>query len=108
MQPFPAPLHISGVLNQRRTPSRAVAFSPLLIGVPQPSHFSNSCVRCGLLGLACPQVLNKARSFASEAGLPFLITEYKDGLQGGSPIEGHPKNPSARLVQGMALVRHTF
>ena len=29
------------------------------------------------------QVLLKARSFAHEAGLPFLITEYKDGLQGG-------------------------
>ena len=29
------------------------------------------------------QVLLKARSFANEAGLPFLITEYKDGLQGG-------------------------
>ena len=29
------------------------------------------------------KVLNQARSFANEAGLPFLITEYKDGLQGG-------------------------
>lgn len=29
------------------------------------------------------KVLLKARSFANEAGLPFLITEYKDGLQVG-------------------------
>lgn len=29
-------------------------------------------------------VLNKARSFAAAADLPFLITEYKDGLQGGA------------------------
>ena len=33
--------------------------------------------------LSFQQVLLKARSFAHEAGLPFLITEYKDGLQGG-------------------------
>jgi xylan 1,4-beta-xylosidase len=46
------------------------------------------------------KVLNKARSFASEAGLPFLITEYKDGLQGGNPIEGHANDPGARTGGG--------
>ena len=47
-----------------------------------------------------PLCFHKARSFANDAGLPFLITEYKDGLQGGSPIEGHPNNPSARTGGG--------
>ena len=48
------------------------------------------------------KVLKTAHSFAAEAGLPFLITEYKDGLQGGRPIEGHDHNPSARTGGGRA------
>ena len=37
------------------------------------------------------KALNKAQSFAAEAGLPFLNTEYKDGLQGGNPVDGNPQ-----------------
>jgi hypothetical protein len=37
------------------------------------------------------KALNKAQSFAADAGLPFLNTEYKDGLQGGNPVDGNPQ-----------------
>ena len=48
-------------------------------------------------------VLNKARSFAVEADLPFLITEYKDGLQGGATQRNETTQPPGALFCSVGI-----